>query len=148
MNLDNIYAPKEGSSFIPAPLSLKRNGFGSELNYERDDGILGQGSSFCPDSDVSGKYFAASIRKGPFMTKQEDRVSYLKPIFKILTFFSFVVFIQRKFPRKQHKFILLYIRWSRRLPSCSFLPLEFVKEARDTSNAENRAEYNATNQKR
>jgi len=41
MNLDNIYAPKEGSSFIPAPLSLKRNGFGSELNYERDDGILG-----------------------------------------------------------------------------------------------------------
>jgi hypothetical protein len=75
MNLDNMYAPAEGSSFIPAPLSLKRNGFGSELNYERDDSILGQGSSFCPDGDESGKYFGASIRRGPHMTKQEDRVS-------------------------------------------------------------------------
>ena len=86
MNLDNIYAPKEGSSFIPAPLSLKRNGFGSELNYERDDGILGQGSSFCPDSDLSGKYFAASIRKGPFMTKQEDRVSIISNYFSCYFF--------------------------------------------------------------
>jgi hypothetical protein len=76
MNLDNIYAPKEGSNFIPAPLSLKRNGFGSELNHERDDSVLGQGSSICPDSDVGGKYFGASIRRGPFMTKQEDRYTF------------------------------------------------------------------------
>ena len=49
MNLENIYAPKDGCNFIPAPLSLKRNGYGSELNHERDDSVLGQGSSNCPD---------------------------------------------------------------------------------------------------
>ena len=77
MNLEMIYEPKEGSNFIPPPLSLKRNGFGSDFNYERDNSILGAKSSICPDEDVSGKYFGGSIREGPFMRKQEDRVSIL-----------------------------------------------------------------------
>jgi len=28
-----------------------------------------------PDEDIEGSYCAISIRKGPFMTTQEDRVS-------------------------------------------------------------------------
>jgi hypothetical protein len=40
MNLDMMYAPKDGNNF-PPPLSLKRNGFGSEFNYENYDSIFG-----------------------------------------------------------------------------------------------------------
>jgi hypothetical protein len=54
---------------MPLPLSLKRNGFGSDFNYEKEESILGPKSSICPDEDVSGKYFGASIRQGPFMNK-------------------------------------------------------------------------------
>ena len=97
MNLDMIFEPKEGFSCVPPPLSLKRNGFGSDFNYEREDSILGTKSSDCPDEDVSGKYFGASIRKGPFMNKQEDRVS---PINHLFTKNDLVVYIQRKVPRK------------------------------------------------
>jgi len=78
-----IFEPKEGFSSVPPPLSLKRNGFGSDFNQDRDDNILGHKASVCPDEDVSGKYFGASIRKGPFMNKQEDRVS-TKNLFSFL----------------------------------------------------------------
>lgn len=69
MDLNAIYSPKEGLNFIPTPLSHKRNGIDSDFNNEREHSILGQHSSVCPDDDVSGKYFGASIRKGPFMKK-------------------------------------------------------------------------------
>jgi hypothetical protein len=69
MNLEMIFEPKEGLSTKPLPLSLKRNGFGSDFNYEKEESILGPKSSVCPDEDVKGKYFGASIRQGPFMNK-------------------------------------------------------------------------------
>jgi hypothetical protein len=69
MNLDMIYEPKDGFVRAPSPLSLKRNGFASDYSQEREDSILGAKSSVCPDEDLSGKYFGASIRQGPFMNK-------------------------------------------------------------------------------
>jgi hypothetical protein len=69
MNLDMIFEPKEGLSCKPMALSLKRNGFGSDFNTEKEESILGPKSNIQTDEDVSGKYFGASIRKGPFMTK-------------------------------------------------------------------------------
>ena len=75
MNLEAIFEPKEGFSTKPQALSLKRNGFGSDFNTEREESILGPKSNIQTDEDTSGKYFGASIRKGPFMNKQEDRVS-------------------------------------------------------------------------
>ena len=74
MNLDMIYEPKDGFTRCPSPLSPKRNGLGCQMAAEKDDRDLGR---FQPDEDVSGRYFGASIRKGPFMNKQEDRVSIL-----------------------------------------------------------------------
>ena len=75
MNLEMIFEPKEGLSCKPQALSLKRNGFGSDFSTEREESILSPKSNIQADEDVSGKYFGASIRKGPFMNKQEDRVS-------------------------------------------------------------------------
>lgn len=69
-----LHKPQEGSSFVPAPLSLQRNGLGSQFNSENHE-ILGVGTSVCQDRDASGEYYGVSIRQGPFMTKQEDRVS-------------------------------------------------------------------------
>ena len=60
MNLDMIHE-------APLPLSLKRNGLGSEFK-ERD---------LVADQDAEGQYFGASLRRGPFMSVQEDRVSKL-----------------------------------------------------------------------
>jgi len=64
-----IFEPKEGLSCKPMALSLKRNGFGSDFNTEKEESILGHKSNIQADEDVTGKYFGASIRKGPFMTK-------------------------------------------------------------------------------
>jgi len=50
----------------PTPLSFKRNG---DLSFAQDKKALQA------DEDRHGEYFAASIRKGPFMVMQEDRVS-------------------------------------------------------------------------
>jgi len=48
------------------PLSLRRN---ADLE-EGCEQLVAQ------DIDEQGEYFGASLRKGPFMTVQEDRVSY------------------------------------------------------------------------
>lgn len=59
---------------MPLPLSLKRNGQGSEiLNQIYKDQQDYQDKE---DSDYRGNYFGASIRRGPFMTKQEDRLAF------------------------------------------------------------------------
>jgi len=55
---------------IPSPLSFKRNGCGQLENpNKRHD------KKFVPDEDKDGKFFGASIRIGPHMSVQEDRVS-------------------------------------------------------------------------
>ena len=70
-----ICQPKDGK-FYPPPLSLQRNGKGSEFNLESHE-IFGKSANDCPDSDAVGIYFGASIRRGPhIMNKQEDRVSF------------------------------------------------------------------------
>jgi len=62
----------EHQAKIPSPLSFKRNGTCQLENpNKRHD------KKFIPDDDKEGKYFGASIRIGPHMSVQEDRVSSL-----------------------------------------------------------------------
>ena len=61
----------ENQGMIPCPLSFKRNGPGGQLENpnKRHD------KKNVPDDDKEGKFFGASIRMGPHMSVQEDRVS-------------------------------------------------------------------------
>ena len=52
-----------------------------------------QKASQCPDSDIQGEYFSVSFRKGPYMNKQEDRVS---KILKIEYIRSYLIMIASK----------------------------------------------------
>ena len=71
---------------MPTPLSFKRNG--DNINDKHDRMSV-------PDEDKGGKYFGASLRMGPFMTVQEDRVS------KNLLYFGFLPTIFLKFTFKE-----------------------------------------------
>ena len=64
MNLDFV---NDQQSVIPTPLSFKRNG-SSEVDQNKI-------KKYYPDTNKDGKYFGASMRMGPFMSVQEDRVS-------------------------------------------------------------------------
>ena len=79
---DNVH-----QSRIPTPLSFKRNGCGQIENpNKRHD------KKFIPDEDKGGKFFGASIRIGPHMSVQEDRVSNfkLKTSIKCRHFLNFI----------------------------------------------------------
>lgn len=84
MNLDTIHDIDDR----PTPLSFKRNG--DNINEKHDRMNI-------PDEDKGGKYFGASIRMGPHMSVQEDRVSITRSFFSNL-FFT-LVYIQRKILR-------------------------------------------------
>ena len=64
MNLEKIQQPLDGRIF-PPPLSLKRNGYGSEFNVLTTE-LLSSGAELVPNADWNGEYFGASIRSGPF----------------------------------------------------------------------------------
>jgi hypothetical protein len=80
---------------IPTALSFKRNGNQHENPNKRLD------KKFVADEDKDGKFFGASIRRGPHMSVQEDRVSrilnrtlslkmtYLNPKTMLLILFYF-----------------------------------------------------------
>ena len=70
MLMDLSFVNNEHSHAIPSPLSFKRNGCGQleNPNKRHDKKII-------PDDDKDGKFFGASIRIGPHMSVQEDRVS-------------------------------------------------------------------------
>ena len=55
MNLDTIHDMDDR----PMPLSFKRNGDNIDLKHDRMN---------IPDEDKGGKYFGASIRRGPYMS--------------------------------------------------------------------------------
>lgn len=84
MNVEMIQETTETFT-CPTPLSFKRNGTVT-LPYNED--------SIQNDEDHKGEFYAASIRKGPFMSVQEDRVS---SSFELS--FSFVVFIANLFSK-------------------------------------------------
>ena len=92
MNLDFVHDCDER----PTPLSFKRNG--DNINDKHDRMVV-------PDEDKGGKYFGASLRMGPFMTVQEDRVSKNLLLVYNLIFFNIVHF-QRKIPGLRYKRVL------------------------------------------
>lgn len=64
----------DSSYQIPPPLQHGRNGQDTEYNLFNHP-LYCPVNNDCEDDDLSGSYFGASIRRGPFMNKQEDRVS-------------------------------------------------------------------------
>ena len=75
LNLDAIHDMDDR----PTPLSFKRNG--DNINDKHDRMNI-------PDEDKGGKYFGASIRMGPHMSVQEDRVSFFQNNFPNFIFYS------------------------------------------------------------
>ena len=76
MQLNQIHEAEE-DGIIPSPCSMKRNNgtCTNEFREASSSSMFGQGQISCPDTDAQGSYFGASIRQGPMMGKQEDRVS-------------------------------------------------------------------------
>ena len=88
LNLDFVHDRDE----MPTPLSFKRNG--DNINEKHDRMSV-------PDEDKGGKYFGASLRMGPFMTVQEDRVSKNLLYFWFLTYYFFYSSLSKKNSKAQ-----------------------------------------------
>ena len=64
MNLDMIFEPKEGLSCKPMALSLKRNGFGSDFNTEKEESIqkrLANAAGEMAKTEVDGFFHAVIV---------------------------------------------------------------------------------------